>query len=63
MNIQEALITIDEMISNIERGHDLEFNSSSCTDRSFYETMREVQGAEIQKYTALRDEIERGLEY
>lgn len=63
MKINTALATIDSMISDIECAQSLERNYSGCTDRSFYNEMDARHAAEIAEYQALRDAIERGLDY
>lgn len=65
MKIQDALDTIDEMISNLEIAHSNEYDQSIelCRNRSFYEAMDARHQAELEKYQVLRDAIERGLDY
>lgn len=63
MKIQDALDTIDEMISDIEAAHVAERNWASCTSRSFYVEMDARHDATIERYRNLRDAIERGLDY
>lgn len=63
MKIQDALNTIDEMITHIECAQESIRNRSSCIDREYYIEMDANHTAQIDRYRALRDAIERGLEY
>jgi hypothetical protein len=63
MKINTALATIDTMISTIEGAQTTERDRATCTDRSFYDEMDARHDAELTEYRALRDAIERGLDY
>lgn len=63
MKIQEALDTIDDMIRDITAAQQSRRDRCTCTDREYYDQMDAENDATVTRYEALRDAIERGIDY